>query len=112
MKKMKRLLTAVIAAALVIATIPTALAAGGIFSDVPNGAWYADAVDYVYEHGIMNGTSATTFSPNTPMTRAMLVTVLHRAAGSRPLPRERPSLTFLRVPTTRMRWHGRVPTAS
>lgn len=82
MKKMKRLLTAVIAAALVIATIPTALAAGGIFSDVPNGAWYADAVDYVYEHGIMNGTSATTFSPNTPMTRAMLVTVLHRAAGS------------------------------
>ena len=55
---------------------------GGIFSDVPNGAWYADAVDYVYEHGIMNGTSATTFSPNTPMTRAMLVTVLHRAAGS------------------------------
>lgn len=73
---------------------------------------YADAVDYVYEHGIMNGTSATTFSPNTPMTRAMLVTVLHRAAAARPLPRERPSLTFLRVPTTRMRWHGRVPTAS
>ena len=56
-----------------ITTIPTALAAGGIFSDVPNGAWYADAVDYVYEHGIMNGTSATTFSPNTPMTRAMLM---------------------------------------
>ena len=69
-------------AALVIATIPTALAAGGIFSDVPNGVWYADAVDYVYEHGIMNGTSSTTFSPNSPMTRAMLVTVLHRAAGS------------------------------
>ena len=45
MKKMKRLLTAVMAAALVIAVIPTALAAGGIFSDVPNGAWYADAVD-------------------------------------------------------------------
>ena len=82
MKKMKRLLTAVMAAALVIATIPTALAAGGIFSDVPNGAWYADAVDYVYEHGIMNGTSNTTFSPDSPMTRAMLVTVLHRAAGS------------------------------
>ena len=70
------------AAALVIATIPTALAAGGIFSDVPKGARYADAVDYVYEHGIMNGTSSTTFSPNSPMTRAMLVTVLHRAAGS------------------------------
>ena len=35
-----------------------------------------------YEHGIMNGTSSTTFSPNSPMIRAMLVTVLHRAAGS------------------------------
>ena len=82
MKKMKRLLTAVIAAALVIATIPTALAAGGVFSDVPNGTWYADAVDYVNEHGIRNGTSATTFSPNTPMTRAMLVQVLYRMQGS------------------------------
>ena len=61
------------AAALVIATIPTALAAGGIFSDVPNGAWYADAVDYVYEHGIMNGTSATTFSPNAMLTRGQPV---------------------------------------
>ena len=56
-KKMKRLLPAVIAAALVIATIPTALAAEGVFSDVPNGAWYADAVDYVYEHGIMESPS-------------------------------------------------------
>ena len=79
-----------------IATIPTALAAGGIFSDVPNGAWYADAVDYVYEHGIMNGTSATTFSPNTPMTRAMLVTVLHRAAGS---PSAATGTAFSDVPT-------------
>ena len=65
-----------------IATIPTALAAGGIFSDVPNGAWYADAVDYVYEHGIMNGTSATTFSPNAMLTRGQTVTFLWRANGS------------------------------
>ena len=41
----------------------------GSFSDVLNGAWYADdAVDHVYEHGIMNGISATTFSPDSPMT--------------------------------------------
>lgn len=65
-----------------IAAIPTALAAGGTFSDVPDHAWYADAVDYVYDNGIMNGTSATTFSPNNPMTRAMLTAVLYRAAGS------------------------------
>ena len=67
---------------MLVTVFPAALAAGGIFSDVSNGAWYADAVDYVYEHGLMSGTSSTTFSPNSPMTRAMLVTVLHRAAGS------------------------------
>jgi len=38
-------------------------------------------VDYVYEHGIMNGTSATTFSPNTPMTRAMLMKNTIQAAA-------------------------------
>ena len=82
MKKMKRLLTALLTAALVIAAIPTAMAEGGTFRDVSDNAWYADAVDYVYDNGLMNGTTAVTFSPNSPMTRAMLVTVLHRAAGS------------------------------
>ena len=83
MKKMKRLLTAVIATALVIATIPTALAAGGIFSDVPNGAWYADAVDYVYEHGIMNGTGDTTFSPDETITREQIATIFYRYAHTK-----------------------------
>ena len=67
---------------LLVTALPTALAAGGIFSDVPDGAWYADAVAYVHDNGIMNGTSETTFGPNAPMTRAMLVTVLYRAEGS------------------------------
>ena len=93
---------------LVIAVIPTALAAGGIFSDVPNGVWYEDAVDYVYAHGIMNGTSATTFSPDSPMTRAMLVTVLYRIAGS---PTVADGTTFTDVPsnvyyTTPVAWAG------
>ena len=52
------------------------------FSDVAANAWYADAAQYVRDHGIMNGTSGTTFSPNSTMTRAMLATVLYRAAGS------------------------------
>lgn len=52
------------------------------FSDVAADAWYADAVSYVREHGLMSGTSATTFSPNATTTRAMLVTVLYRHAGS------------------------------
>ena len=52
------------------------------FSDVAANAWYADAAQYVRDNGIMNGTSGTTFSPNSTMTRAMLATVLYRAAGS------------------------------
>ena len=52
------------------------------FSDVPADAWYAEAVEYVRAHGLMTGTSPDTFLPDGVMTRAMLVTVLYRAAGS------------------------------
>lgn len=48
------------------------------FSDIASSAWYADAVRYVYENGMMNGTSATQFSPNTTTNRAMIVTILYR----------------------------------
>lgn len=51
------------------------------FADVPAGAWYEDAVRYVYENGLMTGTSRTTFTPNDPLTRAMTVTILARRAG-------------------------------
>ena len=52
------------------------------FLDVPNGAYYADAVLWAVKNGITSGTSATTFSPDTPCTRAQAVTFLWRAAGS------------------------------
>ena len=48
------------------------------FHDVPDSSWYADAVQYVYENGMMNGTSETMFSPDETTTRAMIVTILHR----------------------------------
>ena len=51
-------------------------------TDVIDSDWYYDAVKYAYENGLFNGTSATEFSPNTTMTRGMMVTVLHRLAGS------------------------------
>ena len=51
------------------------------FTDVASGAWYYDAVSYVYANGLMDGTSATTFEPNANMTRAMLVTILWRMEG-------------------------------
>lgn len=52
------------------------------FSDVDAGAWYAEAIMYCREHGLMNGTSSTSFEPESSLTRAMLVTVLYRSAGS------------------------------
>ncbi len=51
------------------------------FTDVSASDWYYDGVKYVYDNGLMNGTSATWFEPETTMTRGMLVTVLGRAEG-------------------------------
>ena len=51
------------------------------FGDVPQTSWFADAVKYVSENKLMNGTSTTAFSPNENMSRAMLVTVLYRMSG-------------------------------
>ncbi len=48
------------------------------FNDVPADAYFADAVAWAYENGITVGTSPTTFSPNDPVTRAQVVTFLHR----------------------------------
>ncbi len=51
------------------------------FVDVPAGAWYREAVQYVYGEELFNGTSDTVFSPNRNMNRAMVATVLYRLAG-------------------------------
>ena len=51
------------------------------FTDVSAGAWYFDAVSYVYANGLMDGTSATTFEPNGTMTRAMVWAILARVDG-------------------------------
>ena len=51
------------------------------FQDVGQNDWFADAVKYVSENKLMNGTSTTAFSPNGNMSRGMLMTVLARYAG-------------------------------
>lgn len=51
----------------------------GTFSDT-RSHWAADSIDYVVDHGLFTGTSATSFSPDAQMTRAMLATVLYRLA--------------------------------
>ena len=51
------------------------------FTDLTSGSWYYDGVRCALENGLMTGTSARTFAPDRPVTRAMLVTILWRLAG-------------------------------
>ena len=52
------------------------------FDDISYADWYYDSVAYVFKNGLMKGTTDTSFSPDTPLTRGMLVTVLHRIEGT------------------------------
>lgn len=52
------------------------------FKDVKKSDWYYSAVEFVYNNDIMKGMTDNTFEPNTTLTRAMFVTVLHRAEGT------------------------------
>lgn len=54
---------------------------GSTFMDVKTGSWYAEAVNYVSEKGLMNGTSASSFGPSATTTRGMIVTILARIEG-------------------------------
>ena len=80
---------------LTAATIP-ASAAAERFMDVKPGAWYYTAVDYAASEKLFSGTSSSTFSPNSPMTRAMFVRVLGNRAGIHP--EDYPGSYFLDVP--------------
>lgn len=52
-----------------------------VFRDVNEGDWYFNAVGWAWLHGVCNGTSETTFSPNDPVTREQLAAFLYRYAG-------------------------------
>lgn len=51
------------------------------FNDVEESAWYADAVQFVFEQGLMTGVSKTNFGPDLTTTRGMIVTMLYRLQG-------------------------------
>ena len=60
---------------------PTAVWTTAPYTDASPDSWYASAVRYTYDNGLMNGTGEYSFEPESSMTRAMLVTVLWRYAG-------------------------------
>lgn len=76
-----RLTSALLLLSVFVSIVPTASAAMP-FTDVPSTSNYYEAIEYCYDHGIMNGTTSTTFAPTTALSRAMFVTVLYRMSGS------------------------------
>ena len=62
-------------------TEPTAPEWENPFTDVKKSDWFYTNVEYAVNNKLMNGTTATTFAPNEPLTRGMLVAILYRAEG-------------------------------
>ena len=58
------------------------------FDDLTPGAWYYPEIRQALEDGLFHGVSENSFSPNTPMTRAMVVQVLYNLAGQPEAPEE------------------------
>lgn len=84
MKNLKHLAAVTMAAILTLALSVTVFAAveDTGFSDVDANAWYAEAVAYCREHGLMAGIGDHQFAPESSLTRAQLAAVLYRIAGS------------------------------
>ncbi|MDR0890129.1 MAG: S-layer homology domain-containing protein [Oscillospiraceae bacterium] len=78
---LQRFLATILVIAVFVGVAPGVFAAKTPFADAQSG-WYAEAVEFVYEHMLMNGISTTSFAPNTHVSRAMVATVLFRIAGS------------------------------
>ena len=80
--KLKKLISVVLAVLMLLPLGSVAASADDLpFTDVAKD-WAYEPIKFVYEKGLMNGTGGTNFSPKAPLTRAMVVTVLYRLAGS------------------------------
>lgn len=83
-----------------IPAVPDHDCPAAVFTDVPQNIWYHKDLDYTLEQGIFKGITETTFGPEAPLTRAMMVTLLYRMSGETVTPEE----TFRDVDTAR--WYG------
>lgn len=89
---------------------PTAVWTTAPYTDASPDSWYASAVRYTYDNGLMNGTGEYSFEAESSMTRAMLVTVLWRYAGQ-PQLLPTPLRMFRAASGTRRLSHGQRRTA-
>lgn len=74
--------------------------AGNPFTDVHKTDWFYDDVMFVYENGLMAGTSGTTFSPYSNTTRAQIAVIFYRLAGSPEVTGESPFTDVKQEPGT------------
>ena len=58
--------------------VPAVALASTVFDDVPDGKFYSESVHWAFDNGVTTGTSATTFSPDDPVTRGQNVTFMYR----------------------------------
>lgn len=110
---MKRFLSSLLVLCMAMTFLPASAAAASVspFGDVQSTDWYYDEVQYVYENGLMSGTSATTFSPDATTTRGMIVTILHRLEGTPPYPHRVPLPMWRRASIIPTPWNGPQQTA-
>jgi len=75
---MKKAINILLCLALILAFSAASVSAAELhpFADLNYNSWYEDGIMYVYEKGIMRGTSEAEFSPDGNATRAMIVTIL------------------------------------
>ena len=74
------------------------------FTDVSAGDWFYEAVQFVYENGLMDGVAGNLFAPNATLNRAMAVTILYRLEGSPDLDGENLGYPFADVDGNT--WYG------
>ncbi len=83
---MKKFVSLILSLAICLSLAPCAFAASTMdtpakFTDVPADAWYLEELAYALHNGYTSGTSATTFSPSTTITRGEFVTIFGRIMG-------------------------------
>ena len=80
----KRAVSLALCLCMVLSLLPLPVLAVGRhpFTDVAATDWFNDSVQYVYDHGLMNGTGSTTFAPYQTTQRGMIVTILYRLEGT------------------------------
>lgn len=79
MKKIKSLIS-ILLVILTVAGILMVPATASSYSDVPNGQWYTEAIEWCTKYGLMSGLGNNKFEPNRPITRAEFATMLYKAA--------------------------------